>query len=180
MKEDRIKKLLSRKDNLAITTMMGKVKCKDYRSSVAKFIEPAQIVQPNKDPNNPGLTYSRPSLDPSPQIEIDYTKAKENSKFKPSEKDDNENTGRDGKGPKPMKVKKDKKSEKELLKQQKLTLKNTTAAEEEKGNKSKAVTENTPRGVIGVDASGNPLKTEDVSDGKAVGNVLKEMIVNSK
>jgi hypothetical protein len=176
---DRINKLLSRKDNVAITTMMGKVKCKDYRSSVAKFIEPAQIVQPSKDPNNPGLTYSPPSLDPSPQIEIDYTKAKENSKFKPSEKDDNENTGRNGKGPKPMNVNQ-KKLDKELAKEQKQLLKNTSAAEQEKGQNSKIVTENTPKSVIGVDASGNPLKPEDVVDGEGVGNVLKEMVVNSK
>ncbi len=177
---DRIKKLLNRKDNVAITTMMGKVKCKDYRSSVAKFIEPAQVVQPSTDPNNPGLSYSRPPLEPSPQIELDYTKAKENSKFKTNEKDDNENTGRGGKGPKPMKVKGNRKEDKELLKQQKLSLKNTTAAEEEKGQNSKAVTENTPKSVIGTDADGNPLNTEDVVDGEAVGNVLKEFVFKSK
>ncbi len=177
---DRIKKLLNRKDNVAITTMMGKVKCKDYRSSVAKFIEPAQVVQPSTDPNNPGLSYSRPPLEPSPQIELDYTKAKENSKFKTKEKDDNENTGRGGKGPKPMKVKGNRKEDKELLKQQKLSLKNTTAAEEEKGQNSKAVTENTPKSVIGTDADGNPLNTEDVVDGEAVGNVLKEFVFKSK
>lgn len=176
---DRIKKLLNRKDNVAITTMMGKVKCKDYRSSVAKFIEPAQIVQPSTDPNNPGLSYSRPPLEPSPQIELDYTKAKENSKFKTKEKDDNENTGRGGKGPKPMKVN-EKKSDKDLAKKQKELLKNTSAAEKEKGQNNKIVTENTPKSVIGVDASGNPLKPEDVVDGEGVGNVLKEMVVNSK
>jgi len=96
---ERIKKLLSRKDNVAITTMMGKVKCKDYRSSVAKFIEPAQIVQPAKEEGG-GLSFSPEALESSPQVEIDYTKAKER-KSKSSEKDDNENTGRDGKGPKP-------------------------------------------------------------------------------
>ena len=177
---DRIKKLLNRKDNVAITTMMGKVKCKDYRSSVAKFIEPAQVVQPSTDPNNPGLSYSRPTLEPSPQIELDYTKAKENSKFKTNEKDDNENTGRGGKGPKPMKVEGNRKEDKELLKQQKLNLKNTTAAEQEKGQKSKAVTENTPKSVIGTDADGNPLNAENVVDGEAVGNVLKEFVFKSK
>jgi len=176
---DRIKKLLNRKDNVAITTMMGKVKCKDYRSSVAKFIEPAEVVQPARDPNSTGLTYSRPALEPAPQIEIDYTKAKENMKSK-EEKDDNENTGRGGKGPKPMKVQIDKKGDKDLLKQQKLNLKNTTAAEDEKGQKSKVVTKNTPQPVIGVDASGNPLKSDDVADGKGIGNVLKEFVFNSK
>ena len=185
---DRIKKLLNRKDNVAITTMMGKVKCKDYRSSVAKFIEPAQIVQPSKKEGG-GLIYSTPAIDPSPQVEFpNYNKNKEeeesedNSLFKSKEKDDNENTGRGGQGPKPMKVKGNRKDDKDLIKQQKLNLRNTTAAEKEKGQKSKAATENTPKPVIGVDASGNPLKPEDVADGEGVGNVLKEFVFdfNSK
>jgi hypothetical protein len=174
---DRIKKLLNRKDNVAITTMMGKVKCKDYRSSVAKFIEPAQIVQPPKKEGG-GLSYSAPALEPSPQVEFEGPN-KEEIKKNFSEKDDNENTGRDGKGPKPMKVNQ-KKLDRDLAKEQKQLLKNTSAAEQEKGQNSKIVTENTPKSVIGVDASGNPLKPEDVVDGEGVGNVLKEMVVNSK
>ena len=159
--------------------MMGKVKCKDYRSSVAKFIEPAQIVQPAKKEGG-GLNYSAPSFDPSPQIEYeDPNKDKENSDSKPSEKDDNENTGRGGKGPKPMKVNQ-KKLDKDLAKEQKQLLKNTNAAEEEKGQQSKVVTKNTPKPVIGVDDSGNPLNPDDVADGEGAGNVLGELVVNSK
>jgi hypothetical protein len=49
---ERIKKLLSRKDNQAISKMMGNVKCKDYRSSVAKFIEPTPSpTMPDKKEN---------------------------------------------------------------------------------------------------------------------------------
>jgi len=48
----RIRKLLSRKDNKAIAKMMGNVKCKDYRSSVAKFIEPTPPpTMPDKKEN---------------------------------------------------------------------------------------------------------------------------------
>jgi len=48
----RIKKLLSRKDNQAIAKMMGNVKCKDYKSSVAKFIEPTPSpTMPDKKEN---------------------------------------------------------------------------------------------------------------------------------
>ena len=176
---DRIKKLLNRKDNVAITTMMGKVKCKDYRSSVAKFIEPAQIVIPTKKEGG-GLNYSTPAIDPSPQVEFPEYKKDKKQDNTTEEKDDNENTGRGGKGPKPMKVQGERKNDKDLIKEQKLNLKNTTAAEEEKGQKSKVVTKNTPQPVVGVDASGNPLKSGDVADGEGLGNILKEMVVNSK